>query len=329
VPGVPDGLFSGGFPLATSIMSAVSFGGSLNVFRYKDYLSGNPSAYDAPFALANYPDLWKQIGITCSIACQEAQENLFTALSANHLESIKELKDLRRFCDPIALTRALLGCMRTRSPFKVGTALLDVLASVHLTHKYGISPTLASARELVVNLGPILDEIRSASWFDVAKTAYGQFSFNLEPFLGRECNLIARCEIRAGFHDSLIAGALLPATALGLAPSLSNGWDLISYSFVVDWFTNLGQRFSYLDSQLQMLLIEVHGSVVSIELTLPLTDSELAACGFESLDGCSVRVYTRRATPVFPSYYQQDWDFLLPGEFDKWNTGLALLWMNR
>jgi len=76
--------------------------------------------------------------------------------------------------------------------------------------------------------------------------------------------------------DNPIAVVFNALESLGLNPSAANLWDLIPFSFVVDWFLPIGSVLSRLDAyENNALLRDVKYRIETFKVLWPLTKQEL------------------------------------------------------
>lgn len=121
-------------------------------------------------------------------------------------------------------------------------------AGLVLNVSYGTRLTIADTEELVLG---IQNALRKSNWgHQFAKTQGGighDFSFPLA-----DSNYPARRTVNAsvyyGEHDERFDRLIDEALRWDVAPTLGNMWDLVPYSFVIDWFVNVGQILEDMDT---------------------------------------------------------------------------------
>lgn len=111
--------------------------------------------------------------------------------------------------------------------------LLKDLSNIFLSVKYGLRLTLADLSDLRTEIFRDYKPIQTVT--AVVPAPYGTLRYTqyYQPF--------ANC---SKIEEILVRGDLLP--------DLSNLWDLIPYSFVVDWFLNIGDIAASIDNYITM-----------------------------------------------------------------------------
>lgn len=82
-------------------------------------------------------------------------------------------------------------------------------------------------------------------------------------------------------------------TLMDLNPDLSNAWDMVPYSFVVDWFTNIGDTLQSVDNW--MTMYQKHKVLASIQSTRLQRDLDLGDVG-----GNVAHIYYERRVSPYP-----------------------------
>lgn len=83
-----------------------------------------------------------------------------------------------------------------------------------------------------------------------------------------------------------------------LWPTLENAWDLIPFSFVVDWFVNVQDGLASVDRSNRLLMLDVLAVTESIRTVLhawPITTDTMSVCNW------TVVQYTRDTQPSLPT----------------------------
>jgi hypothetical protein len=171
---------------------------------------------------------------------QEAVEKL-NAISSNMIAFVK---DLRRPQDLIPKLKNLQK--------------LKTLSGNYLSATYGVLPTISDLKEIFgafQRVKPYLDrngfKTYNASHFDSRQD--GNVSFSLEQ----------RIKIAIEDEDSDFARLAQGVQNYGFALTTENVWDLIPYSFVIDWFVNIGDFLERIDTRMRMLHLNIRYATMS------------------------------------------------------------------
>lgn len=160
---------------------------------------------------------------------------------------------------------------------------------------------------------------------------YGRGRYDYQ-FLSSECprdtKLTVRSKIVARSNLSSELASYLRLDALGILPTAPNLWDIMPFSFVVNWFTNMGQRIRTVGQLANLWFLDVVTLVHSYTLTSVLTDSEMDECNLSSLSGPNpcMRVYIREISRYIPLGSISRFDFERPTRAPDWSIVASLLW---
>lgn len=277
-------------------------------------------------------DTWKLLpDVTglLAISSAEAVEHGTTQLTANNIENLAQLAALGHMLNPVKTAILLYNHVRGKNWIAAGKDFLDLLTDIWLLLQYGIVPTVADAIELSKKAGPIVQSLRDGG-FHTPVTGHGSFTFNIpdDGFypLYSGMSVTARTKVRFKYGNSSLMIAMLGARAVGLLPTLSNLWDLIPRSFMVDWFTNIGGKLDLADSQLWALALEVVGTTSSLTIEWPIPGTILSANNCRPVTPPKLVRYHRTVSPRVPSYFPTRYDFLPPEGLPDWKTVGALVY---
>lgn len=189
--------------------------------------------------------------------CEQAQN-----ISVNSIALVKELAEL--FFTLKNDPASLIPKLRT---------LADA-AGIYLSYKYGARLTVRDLNAVTAALQKeVMNEIRyriSRSSFrtKIPVTIYGVAT----PIVHEEHY---KC-----LYDALDKGldnAIRQLYNWDLALSLDNVWDLIPYSFVVDWFVPLGDYLSQIDASVYYSTLPIIDVIYSMKDTVYLPDALISA----------------------------------------------------
>lgn len=172
-------------------------------------------------------------------------------LNANSVNMIAFLKDLRR---PQELIPKLKNLKRLK--------LLKGLSDNYLTVKYGILPTIDDLKSIVESfkkIKPYIDKngfsTYSAGFTD--SKVIGDITFKLEQHI----------KLAIADEDSAFYDFIERMESTGFAPNFENLWDLVPYSFVIDWFVDFGDFLERIDTRLRLARLPIRYVTSSIKRT--------------------------------------------------------------
>lgn len=185
--------------------------------------------------------------------------------ATNYIETIVEGKELFELIpDLVSLVSNFINKKYRRDLYS-SLSLGDLLANSNLWTRFGASPTLSNAEDIVASsrrIGSAMTALQSAGTF------HGQFRYDHSVF--DEYNLHVRSTVRVrGASDELML-KLLRLDSLGLLPSTARFWDTTQWSWLLDYGTQIGSRSEILDSVFLGVLRGVHYATHSYTLRRPL-----------------------------------------------------------
>lgn len=201
------------------------------------------------------------------------------------------------------------------------------ISNLYLTWHYGLRLTIKDFRTMVSSL---LERYCSnyyqhdkVSVSSSLTTEWRDITIGDVPFKVRETYA---CKI---YYSPISLESVENATALlrdwDLFPTFANLWDMIPYSFVIDWFTNLGDLFSALDSQLMATELPLIGCTYTWEREWQCQNVE----GMEkmlqlpSMGGSISCKYYKRTCKDFLIPVMPKWE--IPSDFTTWLEAAALI----
>lgn len=271
----------------------------------------------------------KEMRGTAALSANDALGNYSS--DSNFLESIPELPSIISYVGNIldfirVFDRAAKGDVRAFA------RLVDALASAYLAYQYGVKPNIsdsAEARRIAHGLANGL-----IGQFDGRVTnLYGSFTYDVPTDgLGMhgDVKLITRTKMVTVNDASGMLAMLLTLNQLGLLPTLARIWDLVPFSFVLDWILNLGDRFDYIDNSVLRLGLHVSYYVHTFEYVFSPRDTK---SHYYSPDGNEDRpvwrVFIRERSLFHPIIKGGTSDFFPAGQITPKRLAIAgsLLWL--
>lgn len=147
---------------------------------------------------------------------------------------------LRDILDLVTTVRTRLGRFEFRSKRQVLRYLRRTSAGKFLEFNFGLLPLMNDVYNLTVQIGNIA---RQPAIFEVFEKSidptYGPSTW---PSRNRANWLEGRFErgMKAGYNFTVASPEMFDSWRYGLTNPATVIWELLPYSFVVDWFTNLG-----------------------------------------------------------------------------------------
>jgi len=251
-----------------------------------------------------------------------APASLFSSVDAfNQLEGylgtnvLQNLAKLPGFIDSLPKLREavdVLGKLAKRDlNFATFREILDLASSTHLQASFEWRPWSTILNEYA----PKLAATFSALGLQPERiVGYGSFRAELHNVLGRtDVNLTVRTKIvLVGSVPSWLA-TLTGIDALGLLPKASNLWDLIPFTFLVNWFTGVGAAMRRAESSIILMGLPAY-YVHTFAFTSPFSTDELRLLHASS-DRTSpplLRYYMRDVTTITPAPRDTKYGFGIP-----------------
>jgi hypothetical protein len=208
---------------------------------------------------------------------------------------IQSLSDIKKF--------NLLGAVK----------LGDFITSTVLKYNFAIAPNSRAVSELNRRGNRII-----AQFLESFKTQTGQFygSFSY-PFLDSECQpyigsvLSTRCVTSITYSPTPFLQAVINLYGLRLLPDLQNVWEVLPFSFVVDWFTNMRSRLKAVDLRLLSLMVRSNFSEFSYTVTQDVSaDNRIYNLAGDRSHDLRFKYYRRDLTLWTPCLVESDVDYL-------------------
>lgn len=191
------------------------------------------------------PDTPKELwGDLTDIAVQNAQ-----ALDVNAIAYTRDLLTIRRDVD------AILDILHGRVSMKK-------LADAWLSFKYGLRLTIRDSGELGHALGKALLAKRQKQLYSVCRAKDVCVSMcSKGPLDGVSLSDTYNLKIYYSPIDDKFLSLCKTLMDWDTMPTLQNVWDLIPYSFVVDWFTDFSRTLNRIDSNTYLNTVRVLGTI--------------------------------------------------------------------
>lgn len=263
----------------------------------------------------------------------DALTSITGSIDNNLVEVIGEVDEISRLLPEIS--SAILAIRRLRKGNALGALVstLDFLTALKLQKSFSWDPNMDLLFETLPRMERVADQIRnlSDSGFVVGRGSF-TYDFPTWEFGREECRLVTRTKVVASLNTKSVLAKTLGVRALGLLPSPSSLWDLIPFSFVVDWFGNIGARLHDLESIGFLSLMGVRSFTHTYLIESKLTQDEMERVGITPWGASSVsyqpamRYFVREVSGYIPPIGNGKWDFRLPGKLPDWALSGSLAW---
>ena len=317
-----------GTMLLTQPLQADSAGTEPNFYTFRR--QGHPLDinYAHNFLQQGVEAMMWQLRPSSFLSSADALDKQMTAFSGNLLQNLQHLKEITDLIpDPAGFERLIAKAIKG-DPSAIKEAI-DLLTEYILRYRFQIAPLLRDVDKLT--------KLELSQVERVAKpqilTGYGQYRYTFldtENFMNDgTLKLVTRSKIRFISDPSTLWGQMLMANSVGLLPTLSRIWNLLPFSFVVDWFTNMSKRLHLVDDQVLWLALRVVFCTHSYQVTYYPSDERLLEFNLKNAPGgepFGVSTYIREFTRITPRLVDSPIDFLRPTKGPDPVTVGSLLW---
>lgn len=256
----------------------------------------------------------------------DAVEDHLLSLKNNYLETLSEIPEIVRLLPDISILIEAMLLFRSQpgaSLKKFG----DFFSGFLLKYNFGWSPN-ASAVEELNRWGPnalkSFDRFLNPSSIQLA----GRFDYKLPDHLyWGERYLTVRSTVMLEYVDSEFANKVLNLDSVGLLPDLHRVWEVLPYSFAIDWFTRLGRRMNDIDTSVKMFsLMRVHWVQHTYQVTGTLPPSLDLSSVDEDRSSVKMKWYARELSLRIPPLRDGKYDFRQATTLPNIGTLLSLGW---
>jgi hypothetical protein len=258
------------------------------IARLDDALPASPSlidgvGYNITYGTFNYvPGVSHEFLTFCDVArsriptfiggtylsAVDSFDKFYESIESNFIETAAELKSILAPIQAFKNLSSIPALLRTGSRGVV--AILKTIASADLAYRFGVVPTLQDAVALQRDLVPVLNRISSLSeWTESRGIAIVELDADAIPGFS-PCLAVYHTKAIWRLEPDSFGTHILASDRLGVLPTFSRLWDLIPFSWLSDYFLNIGNVFHLVDSQLLMALVSVKWSTSSMTLYHPL-----------------------------------------------------------
>jgi len=237
-------------------------------------------------------------------------------VNANGVNMIAFLKDLRR---PQELIPKLLKLSSLKNGRELGKKLGKNFSDNYLTAVYGVLPTISDLKEIHGSLSKIRRTEKNGF------QTYSSSVTNATSLANKAYVVEQRIKVAIDHEDSAFDAIVSALDNIGLFPTAENLWDLVPYSFVVDWFVDIGGFLERIDSGNRIARLNIRYATMSRKSQIT---THLKANALSPFTGTVTQVHYHRwvsdQCPVPPASVRPTFQF-----FNHWLEGGALLMQRR
>jgi len=263
-----------------------------------------------------------------SAAMEEVTHNIGT----NLLEQLSQVEGYLHYLPDLPKALRAVTSLSTR-PLRSIRDVIDFLADLRLRQSFSYGPDAAMIDEVLPAMARLVSHLMHIE----AELAVGRGIFRYtfpEGEFGRPLTTLeTRTKVVVRRDPTSLLAKFLGVDAMGISPIPSNLWDLIPFSFVLDWFTGIGGRIRDLEVALELALSGPQYLCHTYKVATRLTKAELAEHDLMNFNVDGVvrspfewRVFNREVSRFVPTPKDGRYDFGLPGSQPPWLTALSLGW---
>lgn len=262
------------------------------------------------------------------LSSADALNKHLLALSTNHIQTLQKLGSVIDLLPELAALPSLVSRL-ARGDIGALKELIDYLSGEILRFRFTQAPAAKALNELI---GSDVDAYLKTLAKKDDYIIYGDFAYEIphsqNPYSDGRLKLVTRSKISISQDLSTMMTAILMANSVGLSPTLSRLWEILPFSFVLDWFTGMNKRLKLVDTQLAYMAFRTNWCLNSFRLSYYPSDEALAAYNLQNYSPdrpFSISTYLREKSAYMPRLRDSRFDFLATGGPNPLTAG-ALAW---
>jgi len=271
-------------------------------------------------------DNWSDILPTSSFSTVDALGNLAGSVDNNVLQTVAKIPNISAALPDVQKAVKILGSLVKRD--LSGATIRDILdlsTSTTLQASFVWRPY----KDLLTKILPVFASILPVMLSDKhLQLGYGTFTYDFHKEFGREnVHLVTRTKVVVDVTLSGFWSAALSLDALGLLPRTSRVWDLIPFTFVVNWITGVNSMLDRLETLSIATCVPI-SYVHSYSLTSSFTGAELDALSASSAGNleAGLKVYIRDISRYAPFPRSSRFPYGVPTSSPHWGVVASLLY---
>lgn len=310
----------------SAIQSLIGLDSSNRVISTSDYSYASFRAFMDSYAA--------DIGALNFLSTRDAVETFNSQIEGNMLETLSEVSSLFGLLDLVKLMSSMKTLMRGRNVGSTLLNILDWLADARLVYSFALVPTVGDAKDVAKKSRELRKVLSYRDFLSKPRTVRGTYKTTYSFGEFEDCEITVRSKIRISVHPDSFLSHVIPIKSVGLLPTLSTIWDLVPYSFVIDWFTQAGEATSVMEDAVMMAFYKCHESLHSTNTVYGFSSDALIEHNITPLQvgpprrpsGLEYRDYRRYVLGSLPfPVPTRVWSEGFQPDFPSWKTSGAFL----
>lgn len=264
------------------------------------------------------------------LSCSDAMESLENSLEENLLESLSQLRGLTDYLPSIKEALDVVRRLSAKDALGSIVEILDLITELRLRYAFSYAPDFDLLTEKLPLIGGLLESLQPSGSKHVVARGVFKWDFPTGEFGRPHTTLETRTKIVAVRDTSSVLSKILGLDGLGLTPVPSNLWDLVPFSFALDWVLNIGDRIRDSETALFAAALGPTYLVHSFRVVTKLDEEELRQLGLMPWKGTESNVewiwYKREVSREIPPPRDGRYDFRMPVRLPNWMTAGSLGW---
>jgi len=295
------------------------------VYRFADkqYLNRRTDLHKGVF-----DSLLSDIRPSSFLSAADALNKHLLALSTNHIQTLQHLSSILDLLPELTKLPSLVSRLE-RGDLGALKDLIDYISGEILRFKFTQAPAGRALKEFInSDVKSVLNSLAKSYTY----TIYGDFEYEIpqsqNPYGDGKLLLVTRSKISLSQDLSTMMESILMANSVGLLPTLSRLWEIIPFSFVVDWFTGMNRRLKLVDTQLAYMMFRTNWCLHSYKLSYYPSAEALADYGLLNVSDekpFNISTYMREKSAYMPRLRDSRFDFLAASGTSPVTAG-ALAW---
>lgn len=275
-----------------------------------------------------FESLLSDIRPSAFLSSADALNKHLLALSTNHIQTLQKLSSVMDLLPELV---KLPSIVKRLSNGDLGALkeLIDYLSGEILRYRFTQAPAAKALKELIgSDVNAYLRTLTRKDDYII----YGNFEYEIplaqNPYNDGRLLIVTRSKISISQDLSTLMEALLMGHSVGLLPTLSRIWEILPFSFVIDWFTGMNKRLKLVDTQLTYMAFRTNWCLNSFRLSYYPSDAALGDYNLRNVNSekpFSVSAYLREKTVYMPRLRDSRFDFLATSGPNPLTAG-ALAW---